>query len=285
MLLGIDLGGTNVRVGQIEGDKLVKKISEPSPAKMDVTPSLEYLEKIISKMMTPQVEGIGIGVPSVVDIARGIVYNATNIPSWKEVHLKEALEKEFKIPVYVNNDANTFVLGEKEWGSARGFKDVVGVALGTGVGAGIVINGALYAGRNTGAGEIGSLPYLTATLEDYCGSNFFSRFHGTTGHRAAEAARQGDAAARAEAQKLWDEFGGHVGVLMQMVMFAYDPEVVVFGGGLAAAWTLFEGAMRAKMAEFPYPETVRNIRVVVSENPDIQILGAAALAKNKVVNY
>jgi glucokinase len=281
MLLGIDLGGTNVRVGQIVDGRLVKKISEPSPANLELEPSLEYLKTHIATMMTPEVEGIGIGVPSVVDVARGIVYNATNIPSWKEVHLKDALERAFRVPVYINTDANTFVLGEKEWGRAAGFKDVVGVALGTGVGAGIVANGALYAGRNTGAGEIGSLPYLDATLEDYCGSGFFSRFHGTTGRDAAQAARQGDTAA----QKLWDEFGGHVGMLMQIVLFTYDPEVVVFGGGLASAWSLFERAMRARMGEFPYPETVRNIRVEVSENPDIQILGAAALAKNRVTNY
>jgi glucokinase len=281
MLLGIDLGGTNVRVAQIEEGRVVKKISEPSPSAMALEPSLEYLKKVIGKMIVPGVEGIGIGVPSVVDVARGIVYNVTNIPSWKEVHLKDVLESEFGVPVYINNDANTFVLGEKEWGRAAGFKDVVGVALGTGVGAGIVINGALYAGRNTGAGEIGSLPYIDATLEDYCGSNFFSRLHGTTGRKAADAAREGDAAAL----KLWDEFGGHIGMLMQIVLFTFDPEVVVFGGGLAGAWGLFEGAMRAKMAEFPYPETVRNIRIEVSENPDIQILGAAALAKNRIITY
>jgi glucokinase len=281
MLLGIDLGGTNVRVAQIGEGTVIKKITEPSPSSMALAPSLEYLKTIIARMLVPGVEGIGIGVPSVVDIARGIVYNATNIPSWREVHLKDALESEFNIPVYVNNDANTFVLGEAEWGRAAGFKDVVGVALGTGVGAGIVAGGALYAGRNTGAGEIGSLPYLEATLEDYCGSNFFSRFHGTTGRDAAEAARQGDV----EAQKLWDEFGSHVGMLMQIVMFTYDPEMVVFGGGLAGAWSLYQHSMRAKMEEFPYPETVRNIRVEVSENPDIQILGAAALAKNRVTNY
>ncbi len=281
MLLGIDLGGTNIRVGRIADGELIYKISEPSPASLVLEASLDYLKRVIAPVMTPEVEGIGIGVPSVVDITRGIVYNVTNIPSWREVHLKELLEGEFGVPVYVNNDANTFALGEKEWGVARGFKDVVAVALGTGVGAGIIAGGALYAGRNCGAGEIGSLPYLDATLEDYCGSNFFSRLHGTTGREAAEKTRGGDR----EAQKLWDEFGEHVGNLMQIVLFTYDPEIVIFGGGLASAWSLFEGSMRTKTAEFPYPETLRNIRIEVSKNPDIQILGAAALAKNKIITY
>lgn len=281
MLLGIDLGGTNIRVGRVADGELVCKISEPSPASLALEPSLEYLKRVIAGMMTPEVEGIGIGVPSVVDIVRGVVYNVTNIPSWREVHLKELLECEFGVPVYVNNDANTFALGEKEWGVAHGFKDVVAVALGTGVGAGIVAGGALYAGRNCGAGEIGSLPYLDATLEDYCGSNFFTRQHGTTGRKAAERALGGDG----EAQKIWNEFGGHIGNLIQTVLFTYDPELIVFGGGLAAAWSLFEGAMRARTAEFPYPETVRNLRIELSKNPDIQILGAAALAKNKILTY
>jgi glucokinase len=281
MLLGIDLGGTNIRVGRVADGLLESKISEPSPAQLALEPSLDYLKEVIARAMTHEVEGIGIGVPSVVDIARGVVYNVTNIPSWREVHLKELLESEFGVPTYVNNDANTFALGEKEWGMARGFKDVVAVTLGTGVGAGIVAGGALWAGRNCGAGEIGSLPYLGATLEDYCGSNFFSRLHSTTGREAAERALAGDE----EAQKIWDGFGEHIGNLMQTVLFVYDPEIVVFGGGLSSAWGLFEGAMRAKMAEFPYPETLRNIRIEVSQNPDIQILGAAALAKNKIITY
>ncbi|MDR2890656.1 MAG: ROK family protein [Alistipes sp.] len=272
MILGIDLGGTNIRVGRVDGDGIVGKISEPSPAHLPLEESLDYLVAAVERMMTPQVRGIGIGVPSVVDARSGVVYNVVNIPSWREVHLKDVLERRFGVAVCVNNDANCFALGEMRFGRARGFSDVVAVTLGTGVGAGIVTNGALYNGRNTGAGEIGSLPYLDATLEDYCGSNFFPR-HGTTGRRAAEAALAGDGAALA----VWDEFGGHVGNMMQTIMFAYDPEAVVLGGGIAGAYPLFEAAMRRKMAEFPYPETVRNLMIEVSDNPDIQILGAAAL--------
>jgi glucokinase len=279
MLLGIDLGGTNVRVGQIEDGRLLGKISEPSPSSLELEPSLKYIKKVISGMMTPRVEAIGIGVPSVVDVARGIVYNVANIPSWEEVYLRDELEAEFGVPVSINNDANTFVLGETEYGVACDCCDVVGVTLGTGVGAGIVIGGVLYAGHNTGAGEIGSLPYLDATLEDYCSSKFFTRLHSVTGFEAAEKARGGDLAA----QKIWEEFGHHMGMLMHIVLYTYDPEMVVLGGGIASAWDLFGGAMLRKMEEFPYPETVRRIRVEISANPDIQILGAAALAKNRMM--
>ena len=273
MLLGIDLGGTNIRIGQVEDGRVVEKISEPSPAAMELTPSLEYLKHHIGRMMTPAVEAIGIGIPSVVDPLRGIVYNVTNIPSWREVHLKDFLQEEFSVPVSVNNDANTFVLGEQVYGLAGGLDDVVGVTLGTGVGAGIVIDGKLYTGRNCGAGEIGSLPWRDATLEDYCGSNFFSQFHGITARDAAFKAAQGDRAAL----RLWEEYGAHIGDLVQVVLYTYDPEMILFGGGITSAWNLFERAMRKKMAEFPYPETLAAIRIERSHNPHIQILGAAAL--------
>jgi len=281
MILGIDLGGTNIRIGQIVRGEIIGKISEPSPSEQSLESSLEYLKTSIHRMMTDEVEGIGIGVPSVVDISRGVVYNVANIPSWKEVHLKDILSDEFGLPVYINNDSNCFVLGEKEYGYGKSFKDIVGVTLGTGVGTGIVINNVLYGGRNTGAGEIGSLSYLDATLEDYCSSDFFIRYHNTTGKDAAVRARQGDVSAL----KIWDDFGVHIGHLMQAILYAYDPELMILGGGIAEAYSLFENKMWEIMNEFPYPETINNIQIKVTQNADISILGAAALATNKISTY
>ncbi|MCD7900449.1 MAG: ROK family protein [Bacteroides sp.] len=281
MILGVDLGGTNIRIGQIAKGKIQNKISESSPSDESLENSLEYIKDKIRSMITDDVEGIGIGVPSVLDISKGIVYNATNIPSWKEVHLKDLLLEEFNLPVYINNDSNCFVLGEKEYGSCKEFKDIVGVTLGTGVGTGIVINNTLYGGRNTGAGEIGSLPYLDATFEDYCGSDFFVRQYNTTGKVAAIKARQGDT----EAIKIWEEYGIHAGHLVQAILYVYDPEIIIFGGGIAESYPLFEKKMKQTMNSFPYPETIRNIQIAVSEDADISILGAAALASNKILTY
>jgi glucokinase len=87
--------------------------------------------------MDASVTGIGIGVPSVVDVETGIVYDVTNIPSWKKVELKSILETKFGLPVRVNNDVNCFILGEHRHGVARGFRSVVGLAMGTGLGGGI----------------------------------------------------------------------------------------------------------------------------------------------------
>jgi len=276
-MLGIDLGGSNVRIGQISDGKVVKKIVEPSMAGLSLEDSLAYFKKLIRGMMTDDIEGIGIGVPSVVDIARGIVYNVANIPAWQEVPLKEILSATFNVPVFINNDSNCFVLGEKEFGIGREFKDVVGVTLGTGVGAGIIINDQLYAGKNSGAGEIGCIPYLEATLEHYCGSEFF-KLHNTTGMIAAEKALEGELG-------LWKEFGKHIGVLMQTILFAYDPQLIIIGGGIAGAFPYFSDEMYTIMESFPYPETIKNIQIKVSRNADIGILGAGALVVNKIEMY
>lgn len=124
--------------------------------------------------MCPEVAGIGVGVPSVVDSEEGIVYNVANIPSWAEVPLKRLLQERFSVPVYINNDSNCFALGVKLFGEGRKYRNLVGMTIGTGVGTGIIINGELYSGQNTGAGEIGSLPYLSHDFEHYCSSGFLS---------------------------------------------------------------------------------------------------------------
>lgn len=273
MKIGVDLGGTNMRAGLVDGNRFVDKAIVPCPSGESEGTVLDSLEETISRIMVPGVTGIGIGVPSVVDASRGIVYNVMNIPSWKEVHLKEILERHFSLPVMVNNDANCFVLGEKHFGAGRPYGDVVGITLGTGVGCGLIIDGRLYNGANTGAGEICSLPYLDHDYEHYCSSGYFVSYHNTTGRDAAERALAGDP----EALAVWNGFGKNIGKLMKAVMFAYDPEAVVIGGGIASSFALYRDAMWDEIFSFPYKETVRNIRIMPSEIEDVAMLGASAL--------
>ena len=242
MRIGVDLGGTNMRVGLIDGATLVNKVIEPCPSKGTEDEVLNQLKRQIAQLMSPEVTSIGIGVPSVVDSVQGIVYNVANIPSWKEVHLKEQLEKEFSIPVAVNNDANCFALG-------------------------------VYNGVNTGAGEIGSLPFKDADYEFYCSSRFFSELHGDTGANFGKRAQKGDA----EAVAVWKEFGGNVGELIKAVLFTYAPEAIIIGGGIASAFPLFETAMRASLESFPYPANVSATRIMPSTMPHAAIIGASLL--------
>jgi Transcriptional regulator/sugar kinase len=275
MRIGIDLGGTNVRMGVVGNNKILQKIAEPCKSDRPEHEVVEQLIGMLHRIVTPDVKSIGIGVPSVVDAEKGIVYNVMNIPSWKEVHLKEILENEFKIPVSVNNDCNCFALGEFYFGEGKNYKDLVCVALGTGVGSGIIIDGKLYNGGNTGAGEIGSLPYLEYDYESYCSSSFFTREYGLTGKEAFEKASGGDR----KALDIWHEIGGHIGNLMKAILFTYDPLAIVIGGSISKAYPYFSQSMMGTINTFPYPETVKKLDIHISTKEDISILGAAMLGE------
>lgn len=273
MKIGVDLGGTNIRAGLMDGTELIRKEKVSCPAQGSESEVIEAVAGLIGKLVSEDVDAIGIGVPSVVDTARGIVYNVANIPSWVEVHLKDILEERFGIPVFINNDSNCFTLGESRFGAGKEYKDMVGVTLGTGVGSGIMIAGHLYEGRNAGAGEIGCLTYLDKDFESYCSTPFFVS-HNTSGAELAARAETGDA----EAIALWNEFGGHIGELVKAILFAYDPEAIVFGGGIAAGHPHFEKAMRKKMETFPY-ETAKDVKIFFSDNGDMAIYGASELCR------
>lgn len=273
MKIGIDMGGTNIRVGVVKGDDIVKKVIKPTLAHRSEQEILADLIAAIREVMSSEAKSIGIGVPSVVDLEHGIVYNVANIPSWEEVHLKEVLEKEFNVPVAVNNDANCFALGEQTHGKGKGYKDIVGMTIGTGVGAGLIINGQLYSGGNTGAGEIGSFPYLDNIFEYYASGQFFSQVHHVKGSEVAQRAAQGDE----EALKLFKDFGHHVGNLMNTVLYAYDPQIIIIGGSIAQSYQYYSEEMMKVIKTFPYPATVEKLKIEISTREAIGILGAAEL--------
>lgn len=280
MKIGIDLGGTNMRVALVKDGVILKKEIIPCPFQATEQEVLFCLENLIERVMCLQVKGIGIGVPSVVDAKEGIVYNVANIPSWKEVPLKSLLERHFSVPVCVDNDSNCFTLGVKQFGEGRKYHSLVGVTIGTGVGTGIIINDELYGGVNTGAGELGSLPYLSYDFEHYCSSGFFVRYYGTTGKEVAAKAVAGDR----DALKIWKEFGSHLGELMKAILFTYDPEAIILGGGIASAFSFYESAMWKKMLTFPYLETVKRVKVLTSQIEDVALLGASELVNAVMKN-
>lgn len=273
MTIGVDLGGTHIRAGIHQRGQISKPKKELFRTKASLSQTLDQFTEFIRPFVSSGGQGIGIGVPSVVDVDKGIVYNVANIPSWVEVPLKEILEEEFKIPVRVNNDVNCFILGEHRYGLARGFKNVVGISCGTGLGSGIIINNELYSGGNCGAGEIGLLHYLDHNIEYYASGNLFSACFNTTAEAAHQLAQQGDEAAI----QSWKVFGAHLAEAIKSVVFAYDPEAIVLGGSLSKAYGLFEDAMKAALQEFPYPKSIEKLKIFQSKDPDISLLGAAAL--------
>lgn len=272
-IIGVDLGGTKVSIGKVKESQIVKHLSSNISAEGPEKKVLKEIIQAIEKIFEPSIAGIGVGVPSVVDVERGIVFNAQNIPSWKEVPLKEILESQFGKPVYVNNDANCFAVGEKYFGKGKKYRNLVGVTLGTGMGSGIIINGRLYCGANCGAGEFGTVPFKKSILEYYCSGQFFRGEYGTRGDQVYARAKKGDRTAL----EIFDEFGANVGDAMMIIMFAVDPEAIILGGSVSQAFPFFEKSMKERMKSFPYKLAVERLVIEKSEQPRIAILGAAAL--------
>ena len=276
--IGIDLGGTNMRAGLIVDNRLVAQNTVPTPK--DATnceETLQALIELIRSICSDEVEAIGIGVPSVVDRKKGIVYNVVNIPHWEEVPLKEILEAYFSVPVFVDNDANCFALGERIFGLGRDYRNFVGLTIGTGLGGGIIQNGRLLSDANCGSGEFGMLPYRDQVLEYYCSGSYFMNVWGVDGKEMYTRATQQDE----QALEAYRQLGVHVAAAVKMVVLTVDPEMIVFGGSVAAAHALFEESMYENLKDFAYPNSIKNLRICFStiENPGL--FGAVSLCYDK----
>lgn len=278
MKIALDLGGTNVRAAIVDGDKIVDRRSAHCPALGTCEEVIDCIISLIDPLISDKIEGIGAGVPSIVDRAHGIVYNVANIPSWQKVALGEILQKRFNLPVAIDNDCNCFALGESLYGAGRGHSHVVGITLGTGIGAGLVLNGTPYGGVMSGAGEVGCIPFRDSDFEHYCSSMFFRDIHNTTAAQVAERVACGDS----EAVKIWNEFGANLGEFMCALLYAYAPEAIIVGGGIAASFDLFKQSMKETLeARFPYPIIAEQCTITRAELQDANLLGAAALLDQK----
>ena len=237
--IGVDLGGTNMRAGRVENDRLVAQANERTPkAPKDTAETIAVLERVIGAVWSSEVAAIGIGVPGLVDREKGIVYNLVHIPHWDVVPLGDILRERFSVPVFIDNDANCFALGERVFGVGRSYEHFVGLTLGTGLGGGIVQQGRLLA---------------DAIMH--------------------ERALAGDP----EALEAYRQLGEHVAAAVKIVMLAVDPEMIVFGGSVAAAHSLFEASMWASLQDFAYPNSLKRLRIFFSELENPAIFGAASL--------
>lgn len=272
-IIGVDLGGTNARAGLVEGNRVIKIAVREIRSQGGSEEVLADLKAVVESVLTPEVEGLGIGVPSVVEPQTGTIYDVQNIPAWKEVPLKTILETEYKIPVYVNNDANCFAAGERYFGQGRHYRNLVGLIVGTGLGAGIIADGRLYSGTNCGAGEFGMLPYLDGNFERYASGQFFLKSYGQPGKEFYRRAVAGEE----EARRIFSEFGRHLGEAIKAIMYAVDPEAIILGGSVSRAFEFFKDSMLETISGFAYSIALKKITIMPSVTDNIAILGAAAL--------
>lgn len=272
-IIGVDLGATNARAGLVRNQRLGDVSSIQINPRGSAEEVLDQLCGLIDRTKPKEVDGVGIGVPSVVDIEKGIVYDVQNIPSWQEVPLKSILEEKYSVPVLINNDANCFALGEKHFGKGVAYPSLIGLIVGTGFAGGIIVDGKLYPGRHCGAGEFGMIPYLESIYEHYCSGQFFSRHVGQTGAELFRRAADGDP----EAVNVFAEFGHHLGQGIKTILYAYDPEMIILGGSVRKAFRFFREAMWESIRSFAYSNSIKTLKIAVSELEHVAILGAAAL--------
>ena len=157
--VGVDLGGTNIKIGIVsETGSIIKKTSIKTVAEDGAKAVVKNIKKGIQDILKNndlKIRGIGIGAPGVVDIKKGTVENPPNFPGWEKVNLVKAIGKNFKFKIHVENDANAAAIGELIFGAGKKYDSFIMVTLGTGVGGGIVLKNKMYHGEFGAAGEIG----------------------------------------------------------------------------------------------------------------------------------
>lgn len=276
--IGIDLGGTKVLSGTVINGRVIQQKKLSIPSRGSEREVFETIFDSIDAIMSDEVQGIGMGVPSVVDVDEGIVYDVQNIPSWKEVPVKKILEDRYQIPVFLNNDANCFAIGEHYFGKGKDHDHMIGLIVGTGMAAGLILDGKLYTGPHCGAGEFGMIDYLDQNYEYYCSGQFFENVYQSNGITEHQSARQGDR----QALHRFEVFGKHLGNAIKMILYSIDPDLIVLGGSVSQAYPFYKESLMNQLSGFAYQSVVADLKIVCSENPDIAVLGAAALYYDRI---
>jgi len=262
-----------MRGGLVSENNLSSILSQKVSASGSVDDVLKELFSLVDRLVGPSTNAIGIGVPGLVDTAQGIVYDVVNIPSWKQVPLGQLLRDRYHLPVFINNDANCFALGEFYFGKGKGSDSMIGLTIGTGLGSGIIIHKKLYAGRNGGAGEFGMIDYLDKYVEYYASGQFFKNIYNTDGETVFKKAKEGNK----EAIGMYEEMGVHLGNAIKTILYALDVELIILGGSVRHAYPFFQKTVWQSIQSFVFQNAVNNLRIEVSELENSGLLGAAAL--------
>lgn len=253
-LLGaVDLGGTKILSSLFspEGEILGPPLESPTESHLNPEEVVENICGNFRKTLEAcgksieNVARVGIGVPTTIQYNRGLIDSSPNLPTMTDYPLAGVLAEKIGVPVYMEKDANCFILGEKARGAASGCRDCCGVTLGTGLGLGIVIGGRLLHGNDRCAGEIWKCPYDGDILENRAsGTAMAEKYARATGEKLSggeihRKAAGGDRIAR----ELFAEMGLALGRGLSYLVNLLNPEVIVIGGSVARAWDLFAGPM------------------------------------------
>ena len=311
LVCAVDLGGTNLRTANIDREGRIHERARSQ------TPKSDPADKIVGVIADAvreceqrslprgaRIQAVSLVVPGSVQSGTGLIVNAPNIPSLAGYNLGAALHDELNGRMLIENDANAAALGEMWQGAARGCRTIICLTLGTGVGSGIILDGELWRGVDGTAGEVGHASiepfggvqckcgnigclevYASATaivrmarerLANYPKSSLHSVAAGElTSERVYQEAKQGDELSLT----IWRDMGIHLGVAMASVVNIFNPEIIVIGGGVSAAFDLFAPHARAEVMKRAFPVPAQRCRIAKAEcGDDAGLLGAAWLA-------
>lgn len=262
-LVGLEFGGTNIKAALFDNKpKIIHKEFQPTHAKRGVESVLKRVKKTIhnlinkEKILSNHLMGIGIASPGPLDTKKGIVFNSPNLPGWEKVPLKRVIEREFNVPVILENDTNAIALGEYWMGSGKGVNHLICLTLGTGVGGGIILNGQILHGRDDLGGEIGHMIIEKDGLECNCGNRgCLEAFVSATGivKRTIQALNKGRESSLLkkrnrltselifnEAKKgdrlsleIVNETAEYLGIGLANLVNILNPEIIILGGGVS----------------------------------------------------
>lgn len=229
---------------------------------------------------------IGVGCPGPLDNKRGIILSPANLPDWRGVRLKEIIERRFRIPVIVENDANCAGLGEAIAGAGRGASSMVLLTLGTGIGSAIVLDGKLWTGKGGFASELGHTSIDADGPKCGCGNRGCIELYASAtavarrGKMDAEEVFRAAARGNRAAKRVADDAAHYLGCALANIVNALDPEVIVLAGGMAKAGRRFMGKAGKTMRERALKESSRGVRLVTAKlGEDAGLIGAAWRAK------
>lgn len=275
--IGVDLGGSHVACGCVSIDGEITGYSE-RPVDRTASP-----EKIISEdvcgvirdcleknaAVRDGIKGIGIGIPGRTDSKNGICVFAPNL-GWRDVNVSEPVSREFGLPVFILNDARAMAVGEKHFGNGKGCDNFVCIAVGTGVGGGIVAGGRLLLGANEAAGEIGHITVEPEGPVCGCGNHGCAEALASRlgiVRRAEDAIDAGaetilarenlsskdiyDAAVKGDrlSLKIWEDTGIYLGRAIANIATTVNPERILFSGRVSNAWEFFLPALKKELKE------------------------------------
>ena len=316
-VIGVDMGGTKILSAVIDAEGNILGTAKV-PTKADEGTSVvidriaNSIRKAINKSnVTPDsIQAVGIGAPGPLDPATGVVIFAPNL-GWRDVPLKAELEARVGFPTFVDNDVNVGTLGEHVFGAGRGFQNVVGIFVGTGIGGGIILQGELFHGASKTAGEIGHIIVKAGGPRCGCGTRgcleaIASRTAMTKQFQKAilkkgkasvlskltggdlRAIRSGVLAKAIRANdkltlKVIKKTTKYLGIGIGSIVNFLNPEMIVLGGGVVEALDdTFLDSIRAAAKKYALPNTLDGVQIVQAELGDnAGILGAAALARQR----